>query len=95
MWSRLSWDLNQNWYHMIFNIRDHRERLFRWKRINAIVEPTWHDEVVPDSDQAERGPDDLVYDQREGIALADAIAWANALPEHVTLFLYDAGSGTT
>src|SRR5262245_48468334 len=86
---------NQAVQPMICNIIDRRKRPFRWKRINAIVEPTWHDEGVPDSDQAERGPDDLVYDQREGISLADAIAWANSLPESVTLFLYDAGSGTT
>jgi hypothetical protein len=34
----------------------------------------------------------LAIDHREDISLAEAIAWANSLPEHVTLFLYDAGS---
>jgi hypothetical protein len=42
-----------------------------------------------------KGLDELVIDRRDGISLADAIAWANSLPEHVTLFVYDAGSGTT
>jgi hypothetical protein len=80
---------------MIYNIRDSRKQPYRWKRINAIVEPTRHDNEKRDSDQAEKGPDDLIYDQREGISLAEAIAWAQNLPEHVTLFLYDAGAGTT
>jgi hypothetical protein len=45
---------------MIENIKDSRKRPHHWKRINAIVEPTWHDnENWPDRDQSERGPDDL------------------------------------
>jgi hypothetical protein len=80
---------------VIENIIDRRQHQYRWKCINAIVEPTCHDNDVADSDQSERGPDDIVYDQREDISLADAIAWANALPERVTLFLYDQGKGTT
>jgi hypothetical protein len=81
---------------MIENISDRRKRPFRWKRINAIVEPTWHDnDGGPDRDQSERGPDDIVYDQREGISLAEAITWANSLPDRITLYLYDEGRGTT
>jgi hypothetical protein len=80
---------------MIWNIIDSRKRPYRWKRINAIVEATSHDNSKSDSDQAQDGPDDIVYDQREGISLADAIAWANGLPGGVTLFLYDEGRGTT
>jgi hypothetical protein len=81
---------------MIENLCDRRERPHRWKRINAIVEPTWHDnDHGPDRDQSEPGPDDIVYDQREGISLAEAIAWANSLPDRVTLYLYDEGRGTT
>jgi DNA invertase Pin-like site-specific DNA recombinase len=67
----------------------------RWKHINAIVEPTWHDNKGPDRDQSERGLDDIVYDQREGISVAEAIARANGLPDRVTLYLYDRGDGTT
>ena len=81
---------------MIENICDRRKRPHRWKRINAIVEPTWHDnDGGHDRDQSERGPDDIVYDDREGISLSEAIAWANGLPDRVTLYLYDEGRGTT
>lgn len=80
---------------MIWNIVDRRTRRYRWNRINAIAEATSHDNSRSDGDQAESGPDDIVYDQREGISLADAIAWANSLPGGVTLFLYDEGRGTT
>lgn len=81
---------------MIENIRDRRKLPHRWKRINAIVEPTWHDNAGGlDRDQSEPGPNDIVYDQREGISLAEAIAWANSLPGRVTLYLYDEGRGTT
>jgi len=80
---------------MICNIIDGRKRPYRWKRINAIVEAAWHDNPVPDSDQSEGEPDAIVYDQREGISLSDALAWASSLPDRVTLFLYDEGDGTT
>jgi hypothetical protein len=81
---------------MIWNIIDRRKRPYRWRCINAIVEATSHDNGPhKDGDQAESGPDDVGYLQREGISLADAIAWANSLPGGVTLFLYDEGRGTT
>ena len=79
---------------MIENIVDQRRLRHRWKRINAIVEPTWCDNA-PDRDQSERGTEDIIYDQREDIALADAITWAHAMPSRVTLYLYDQGKGTT
>jgi hypothetical protein len=79
---------------MIWNIIDKRERRYRWKRINAIIEPTWHDNSCHDSDQAEEDLDAGVYEQREGISLAEAVEWANAKPYPVTLFLYDEGRGT-
>lgn len=80
---------------MIENIIDSRKSRYRWQRINAIVEPTWHDNEKADADKSDRGPDDIVYDQREGISVTEAIAWAAALPDRVTLFLYDRGSGIT
>jgi len=80
---------------MIWNVIDQRVRPYRWKRINAIVEATSHDNSCSDSDQAESGPDDIIYDEREGISVADAIAWANNLPCSVTLYLYDEGRGIT
>jgi hypothetical protein len=78
---------------MICNIVDEREHRYRWKRINAIVEPTWHDNSCRDSDQAEVDSDARVYEQRKNISVAEAVAWASAKPYSVTLFLYDAGHG--
>ena len=81
---------------MIANIVDHRRHPYRWKQITAIVEDTWHDNSVAESDQADRGTDesDVGYAAEEGISLADAVKWANAFEGQVTLFLYDFGDGT-
>ena len=80
---------------MIWNIIDRRKRRYRWKRINAIIEPTFHDNSCLDSDQTEEDPDAGVYEQREGISLAEAVTWATTKPYAVTLFLYDEGRGTS
>jgi hypothetical protein len=78
---------------MLCNIIDHRARPHRWKRINAILEATAHDNNVADADQAPASPDDVTYDQREGITVAEAVAWANGEKGAVTLYLYDEGEG--
>ena len=79
---------------MIFNIIDERKRRYRWKKVTAIVEPTYHDNSVQDSDQAGMPePGFTIYDQREEISLADAIIWATSLPFEATLSLYDLGEG--
>ena len=80
---------------MIENIIDRRRSPYRWKHVNAIVEPTFHDNGVSDADQSETSSTEIVYDQREGISVAEAIAWSNGLPDRVALYLYDRGSGTT
>jgi hypothetical protein len=82
---------------MIYNIIDKRERKYRWKRVNAIMEATWHDNTCKDTDIAEPVSADIeiTYEQREGISLAEAIVWANAERCPVTLYLYDEGKGTT
>ena len=79
---------------MIWNIIDQRERRYRWKAFNAIIEPTHHDNRVADSDEAL--PDDVgePYAAREGISLADAVQWASSLDYGVTLYLSDLGEGT-
>lgn len=79
---------------MIWNIIDRRERRHRWKAITAIIEPTFHDNSVPDSDTAEEIEGVTEYEEREGVSLADAVAWASAFPFPVTLYLYDLGKGT-
>lgn len=62
--------------------------LARWRRINAVVEPTWHDNKVADSDRAEPATDESEYGERSGLPLAEAITWAQALPCAVTIHLY-------
>jgi hypothetical protein len=36
----------------------------------------------------------IYYDQREGVSVADAVAWADAQRCPVTLYLYGVGKGT-
>ena len=82
---------------MLCNVIDSRKRPYRWAKINAIIEATWHDNTVSDSDPTPppSPEDEITYDQRENISLSEAIIWANSQPCPVTLFLYDEGSGTT
>ena len=81
---------------MIWNIIDRRERVHRWKRVNAIIEAVEHDNSCVDADQA---PDfDVMevidYEQREGVSVSDAVEWATQQRCPVTLYLYDEGRGT-
>jgi hypothetical protein len=78
---------------MITNIIDERARPYRFLDILAIVEAAFHDNSCRDSDQVlERsGP---LCDERGGITLAEAIAWANSYSDPVTLFLYDRPDGS-
>jgi hypothetical protein len=79
---------------VIYNIIDGRDRKHRWRSVKAIVEATSHDNRVPDSDQVQVHADDVSYDEREGISVSEAVAWAQSFPGPVTLFLYDEGRGT-
>ncbi len=78
---------------MIFNVIDNRKRRHRWKRVNAVIEATAHDNSVNDADTVPDSPDDITYEEREGVSLQEAIVWADAQPSAVTLFLYDEGEG--
>ena len=73
---------------------DHRARPYRWRKVNAIIEATAHENDVADSDQAPSGGEAVDYDQREAISLAAAVEWAAQQAGPVTLFLYDEGAGT-
>jgi hypothetical protein len=74
---------------MICNIIDQRNRPYRWRLVNAIVEPAWHDNSLEDSDSAARTQAESDYEERKRVSVADAIRWAEALPFPATLFLYD------
>ncbi|MBI1407711.1 MAG: hypothetical protein GC145_16485 [Caulobacter sp.] len=80
---------------MITNIKDHRKRQYRWKQVNAVIEPTWQDNGCKDSDQI--SPDGWkevsIYEQRTDISLADAVIWASRVGYPVTLYIYDQGEG--
>jgi hypothetical protein len=76
---------------MICNVIDNRTRPYRWRRIDAIIEATSHDNACADSDQQPESQDDLVYSERKGISLGEAIAWANDAPSSVTLYIHDEG----
>ncbi len=81
---------------MIWNVIDRRTRQFRWAKVNAIIEATWHDNTAADTDIAPivRPQDEVTYDQREGISVNEAVNWANTQSCPVTLYLYDEGAGT-
>jgi len=80
---------------MLWNIIDRRERPYRWREVNAIVEAIEHDNSCPDADQApESDPRHTVdYDALEAVSICEAIAWAKQQPCPVTLYIYDAGKG--
>lgn len=80
---------------MIWNIIDRRERPYRWKVVNAVIEAVEHDNSVVDADQAPDADVHVVVDyaQREAVSVHEAIVWANAQGCPVTLFLYDEGAG--
>ena len=80
---------------MIWNIIDRRNRPYRWKRVNAIIEAVENDNACEDADQAPYDPDGIDYDQREGISVSEAVTWATEQEGAVTLYIYDEGDGTT
>jgi hypothetical protein len=64
-------------------------------RVDAIVEPTWHDNRCKDSDQAPKNENEMSYDERKGISLSDALTWAANIGIDVTLYIYDEGGNKT
>jgi hypothetical protein len=78
---------------MIWNIIDRRERPFRWKAVNAVVESADRENHRADADQAPSDGPDLGFDSRKNISVADAVAWASAMNYGVILYLYDVTTG--
>jgi hypothetical protein len=81
----------------ILNIIDRRKKPYRFKRVNAIIEPTRHDNSVKDGDRAGRNPKQdkawIGYDEKEHVDVAYAIQWASKHKDSVTLYLYDKDRG--
>ena len=80
---------------MIWNIIDRRERPYRWREVNAIVEAVEHDNSCKDADQAPDSDSSLVvdYDAPEAVSVQEAVDWASKQRCPVTLYLYDVGKG--
>jgi hypothetical protein len=80
---------------MIWNIIDRRERPYRWREVNAIVEAVEHDNSCRDADQAPEADVATVVDYAslEAVSVREAIVWANEQRCPVTLYLYDLGRG--
>lgn len=76
---------------MICNIIDERKRRYRWLKVTAVAEATFHDNSVTDADQAAPDAEGVEYAEESGVSLAEAVAWANSLPGQVTLYIYDDG----
>ena len=82
---------------MIWNVIDRRTRPYRWKRVDAIIEATEHDNSCLDADQVEEMPPFLVvdHDRLDNVTVQEAINWANQARCPVTLYIYDADDTTT
>jgi hypothetical protein len=75
------------------NIVDRRKRPYRFLKVNAVIEPTRHDNRVKDADQAHGKDAWIGYDEREHVSISAAVEWAVGFPDDVTLYLYDEDSG--
>lgn len=82
---------------MLANIIDRRKQQYRFKRVNAVIEPTRHDNSTKNCDRAARNPKQdkawIGYDEKEHVTVTDAIKWASKHKDEVTLYLYDKDSG--
>jgi hypothetical protein len=79
---------------MLANIIDRRKKPYIASKINAVIEPSYHDNHVRadlgPSDQHPAYSGDIPYcAERYALSLADAVAWANGYEQAATLFLYD------
>lgn len=74
---------------MIVNIVDSRTRKFRWMKVKAIIEPTWHDNSCQDADQSQPSLNEIELSKIASVSVQDAITWAHSLGYGVTLYLYD------
>lgn len=79
----------------LFNVIDSRKYPYKFRKINAIVEATWHDNSVEGSDHSEKDPTDdgPDYKQKEHITVQEAFQWANNFKNPVTLYIYDEDGG--
>ena len=78
----------------ITNVLDFRTKPYAHMKIDAVVEPTWHDHTCahydgsPPSNEKEEG---VGHDGREHVSVQEAIQWADSFPYAATLYFYDDG----
>lgn len=73
----------------ILNIIDCRKRPYRFKKVNVVIEPTRHDNRCKDADQADGIDTWMGYADMERATLSEAIGWAAAHADELTLYIYD------
>jgi hypothetical protein len=78
---------------MIMNIVDRRKHTYRFQKIEAVVEDTWHDNSMWDADRVEE-IDCCLVEYRNGISVQEAIRWAQEHEGQLTLFLYEEGQAS-
>ena len=79
---------------MLRNIIDNRKNRYQWKRLNAVIENTSHDNGIRDADQSETPEDGgILCEDKKTISLNEAVLWAERQTYPVTLFLYNEGDG--
>jgi hypothetical protein len=76
---------------LIFNVIDQRKQPYRWAKVHAVMEATWHDNSCDDADQAPglNIANEVTFEERWDVTVKDAIEWANAEECAVTLYLFD------
>ena len=77
----------------LVNIVDFRANSYRFRKIDAVVEATWHDNRIKNADHvtyvAVAGGDGPHYAKRSAISVSEAIEWADTFFTAVTLSLHD------
>ncbi len=75
----------------ITNIVDGRKNEFCSIGLQAIIEPSCHDNDQPGAQQFDFDDPEITtgYDEINNVTIAEAIEWANAFQFPVTLYLYD------
>jgi hypothetical protein len=79
---------------VILNIIDERTKLYRWRSVDVVIEPTWHDNTCTDADQTEPQSGESDYQERAEISLTEAITWAMGIGYPVTLYIRDASDNS-
>ena len=76
---------------MIENIIDHRQQKYSVTPIDAVIEPSAHDNGIPGATQFPQEDPSITtyYEDRRKLSVKEAIEWANGFQFPVTLFLYD------